>query len=98
MRHVRFGVAGLLVDGIELPLKAGYLLAAASDDGEHPQWECLAYGVDVSPIERGAYQLELATVDGRKLHGDAVVVRSVDGAHVFRGAGRLHGVDPAELA
>ena len=97
VRHARYDVALLAVEGVGLPLKAAYLLAAQSDDNVHPHWECVAYALDPAPISRGAYRLEFETVDGRVLEGEAVLIRSVQGAHVFRGAGPLAGVDPSEL-
>ncbi|MCU1453469.1 MAG: hypothetical protein JWN46_1615 [Acidimicrobiales bacterium] len=97
VRHARFDVASLSVEGVDLPLKAAYLLVAESDDSATPQWECLAYGVGDAPIARGTYHLVVCTPEDRRLDGDAVLVRSVEGAHVFRGAGPLAGVGPTEL-
>lgn len=97
MRHVRFDVAGLAVEQVPVPLKAGYLLVADVDDGDHPQWECLAYALDPVAIPPGRYRIDITTLDGRYLQGEAILVRSVDGAHVLRGEGRLHGVVDADL-
>lgn len=98
MRHARFDVASLAIEGVGVPLRAAYLLVAASDDGEHPQWEVVAYGIDTAPVAQGRYRVDLTTLDGRALWGDAALVRSVDGAHVLRGAGPLDGVTDAELS
>ena len=97
MRHRRFDVAFLRVEQIELPLKAAYLLVADTEAREELEWECLAYALDPAPVAPGRYQLAVQTLDGRLLEGEAILVRSVDGAHVFRGTGVLDGVDPAEL-
>ncbi|HEX2574962.1 MAG TPA: hypothetical protein VHK88_01350 [Aquihabitans sp.] len=98
MRHARFDVADLALEGVALPLRAAYLLVAEADDAEHPHWECLAYAIDPAPLAQARYRVDVTTLDGRHLHGDAVLVRSVEGAHVLRGAGPLVGVADAELA
>ncbi|CAN5202937.1 hypothetical protein BH20ACT3_BH20ACT3_00880 [soil metagenome] len=97
MRHARFDVASLAIEQVPVPLKAAYLLVADTDDAEHPQWECLAYALDPSPLGPGAYRVDITTLDGRTMAGDAVLVRSVGGAHVLRGAGPIEGVAADEL-
>ncbi len=97
MRHARFDVATLAIEQVAVPLKAAYLLVAETDDGDHPQWECLAYGFDTAEIAQGRYRVDLTTLDGRVLGGDAVLVRSIDGNHVLRGAGPLDGITDADL-
>lgn len=98
MRHVRFDIATLAVEGVAVPLRAAYLLVAEADDAAHPQWECLAYALGTEAIPPGRYAIDLVTLDGRTLAGPAVRVRSVEGAHVLRGDGPLADFDPADLA
>ena len=97
MRHLRFDVATLAVERVDVPLKAAYLLVAEQEGVEALQWECVAYGLHDAPIAEGRYQVAIATLDGRSLLGPAVLVRSVAGAHVLRGDGPLDGFDPSEL-
>ena len=97
MRHARFDVASLSLEDIEVVLKAAYLLVAENDHGDHLQWECVAYAADPAPLAQAEYRVVITTVDGRRLAGDAMLVRSVDGAHVLRGTGALDGVSDAEL-
>lgn len=97
MRHTRFDVATLRIEGIAVPLKAGYLLVAQPDGSDDLQWECLAYAFDEAPLERRRYQVAITALDGRDLGGDAVLVRSIDGAHVLRGDGPLAGITPDDL-
>ena len=97
MRHARFDVAYLSIEQVNLPLKAAYLLVADTDDAVDPQWELLAYALDEAPLGQRTYRIDLTTLDGRVMGGDAFLVRSVDGVHVLRGAGPLDGVDPTEL-
>ncbi len=97
VRHARFDVASLTVEGVGLPLKAAYLLVAQADGDLQVQWECLAYALDPAPLAPGRYLLDVTTLDGRALRGPAIRVRSVEGAHVFRGDGLLDGVSEVDL-
>ena len=97
MRHVRFDIASLALERVDVPLKAAYLLVAQADDGDVPQWEVLAYALDAAPFEQRVHRVDLTTLEGRSFRGDAALVRSVDGAHVLRGAGELVGFDRTEL-
>lgn len=97
MRHVRFDVATLVVEGIPVGLKAAYLLVAEQDGIDELQWECLAYSLEAKAIPQNTYAVDITTLDGRDLAGRAVVVRSIDGAHVFRGDGPLAGITDADL-
>ena len=97
MRHVRFDLATVVIEGVPVLLKAAYLLVVEADDGPHPHWEVLAYALDTAPIDKARYRVALTTLDGRELTGDAVLVRSVEGAHVLRGDGPLDGVEDHEL-
>lgn len=98
MRHRRYDIAFLSVEGIDLPLRAAYLLVVGADDVAQAQWECLAYAVGSAPIQRGSYQLEIRTLEERTLTAEGILVRSVDGAHVFRGMGLPQGVTDAEIS
>ena len=80
-----------------MPLKAAYLLVAETDDSEHPQWECLVYARSPAPVAPGEYRVDLTTLDGRYFQGAAMLVRSVDGAHVLRGSGPLEGMSDTDL-
>lgn len=97
MRHARFDVASLSIEGVEVALRAAYLLVAESEVADRPQWECIAYGVDPAPLPQGRYLVAITTLDGRLLQGDAVLVRSVEGAHVVRGDGPLAGFHADDL-
>lgn len=94
MRHTRFDIATIAVDAVDLPLRAAYLLVAETDHGDTPQWEVLVYAVSDEPLEQRIHRVDMVTLDHRRLRGDAALVRSVDGAHVLRGATALDGFDP----
>lgn len=100
MRHARFDIAHLAIEGVPVQLKAAYLLVAETDPDAPgpPAWECVAYGFDTAPVAEGRYRIDLTTLDGRVLAGDAFVVRSVEGSHVLRGDGLLDGVVDADLS
>ena len=97
MRHRRFDVATLAIEQVPVPLRAAYLLVVAHDEQDGLEWECLAYALDRAPFPQGRHRVDLTTLDGRVLGGPAILVRSVDGAHVLRGDGPLEGVELAEL-
>jgi hypothetical protein len=97
VRSKRFAVAELRIDGGDLRLRYGGLIVVAHDEAMNIDWECVAMPVDHEPLEQGAYRLDVVTLEGRELHGNAVLVRSVSGTHVLRGAGPLHGVSDHEL-
>lgn len=97
MRHARFDVATLVIEGIPVLLKAAYLLVAEQEGSEDLQWECLVYALDAKELPQGTYAVDIETLDGRDLAGRAVLVRSIDGAHVLRGDGPLAGVTSSDL-
>ena len=98
MRHVRFDVATLTIEGIPVVLKAAYLLVAEQEGIDELQWECLVYSLDAKEIPPNTYAVDITTLDGRDFAGRAVVVRSIDGAHVLRGDGPLAGISADDLS
>lgn len=97
MRHRSYVVATLALGTDEVAIHHGDLVVASSEGSPDLDWELVARAVDPAPIDQGAHHLTMVTAEGRNLHGDAIVVRSVDGTHVFRGAGPLVGVERDEL-
>ncbi len=97
MRHRRFDVATLAIERAPVPLKAAYLLVVDREGQPQLQWECIAYALDPAEVARGRYRVDVTTLDGRVVGGDAVLVRSIDGTHVLRGDGPLSGVTAEEL-
>jgi hypothetical protein len=97
VRSKRFTLASLELDGRDVRLKYADLLVARHDGARDLDWECVVMPFDPSPLEQGAYHLDVRTVEGRGLNGDAVLVRSVQGTHVLRGAGPLGGMSDDDL-
>jgi hypothetical protein len=97
MRSKRFTIATISIDGEDVRIKYGDLLVAAQEGATHIDWECVVQPFDPAPIEQGAYRVAVMTLEGRDLVGDAVLVRSIKGTHILRGAGPLRGLSDAEL-
>lgn len=95
MRHANFTLAQVHVDDVELPLMTADLLAVRRAETEALDWELVATTLPVSPLPQAPCRLVMAVLDdGRVLRGDALIVRSDDRRHVFRGAGDLVGLLP----
>jgi hypothetical protein len=92
MRSKRFAVAALSIDGDHHDLRYGDLVVVSHETATELDWECVAMPFDSEPLDQGAYRIDMVTLDGRRLAGDAVLVRSVKGTHVLRGAGPLSGM------
>jgi hypothetical protein len=88
--YQRWVLAHLRVDGDDLRLRYADLISTHDAATGAPDWECVAYGTDQGHrFPPGPYRLEADRVDGSSVAGDGFLVRSVDGAHVFRGLGEL---------
>jgi hypothetical protein len=88
--HQRWVLAHLRLDGVDLRLRYADLVSVHRDGTGAPDWECVAYGFDATTTyPPGAYRLVAERLDGTSVAGDGFLVRSVDGAHVFRGVGEL---------
>ena len=93
MEHARFTVATLHVDDAELPLMYADLVVVRHEGNDELDWECVAASLPVPAYAREPRHLTMVVLeDGRTLAGDAVVVRSDDQRHVFRGMGPLEGL------
>ena len=89
---MRLHVAYLRVDGDDIRLRYADVVAVRRDSGEL-DWELVAYGLDrAQTFEPGPYRIEADVLEGPTVAGDAILVRSIDGSHVFRGAGELTGL------
>lgn len=97
MRSKRFAIAAIAIDGRDVRIKYGDVLVAHHENTTELDWECVVMPFAADAMEQGAYRVDVTTIDGRDLAGDAVLVRSVQGTHVLRGAGPLAGVHRDEL-
>jgi hypothetical protein len=97
LRHRSFSVASLRIGLDDTTLRYADLVVARNEGAVELDWELMATTLDRSPIDHGAHHLVMETADGAFLEGDAILVRSIEGTHVFRGAGPIEGFDPDEL-
>lgn len=102
MRHARYDVHRLDLDGADLPLAYGDLLVAEQDGNPDLQWELqvVLLGDDgPEPVSeaRQPSALSLRLLDGRTVAGNAFLVRSSARMHVFRGLTALDGIERHEL-
>jgi hypothetical protein len=102
VRHARFDVHRIDVDGVDLPLAYGDLLVAEQDGNPTLQWELQVVllgeeGPTPVSADRAPSSVSLLLLDGRRVQGSAFLVRSSERMHVFRGLVPLAGIDPAEL-
>jgi hypothetical protein len=93
MRSKRFDVATVHIDGADVRIKYGDVLVVCHEGREDLDWEVVIMAFDPAPLEPAPYHLAAVSLDGTWLVGDAVLVRSIDGTHVFRGAGPLADFD-----
>jgi non-ribosomal peptide synthetase component F len=97
VRHARFTLAQVHVDGLELPLLQADLLVVRREESTDLDWELVTTTLPVPALHQRPCRLTMAVLDdGRLLEGDALVVRSDDRRHVFRGAGGLAGLHPSD--
>ena len=93
MHHARFTVATLRVGPTELPLLYADLVVVRHPGADELDWECVAATLPGPAYPREPHQLTMVVLDdGRTLTGDAIVVRSDEQRHVFRGMGPLGGL------
>ena len=85
------------VDEIELRLMSADLVVVRREEMADLDWECVAITVPSEPLPLAPVHLVMDDLlSGRQFHGDAVVVRSDEQRHVFRGGGALGGIHPAD--
>lgn len=97
MRSASFDLSTVLVDDIELTLMSATLMVVRRDESTDLDWECVAISAPSAPLPQEPVHLVMHDLfTGRRFAGDAVVVRSDDQRHVFRGGGALAGIEPAD--
>jgi len=90
-------MAQVHVDDAELPLMQADLVVVRREETEALDWELVATTLATSALPQAPCRLVMSVLeDGRVLRGDALVVRSDEQRHVFRGAGDLQGLTVAD--
>jgi len=93
VRSASFTIASMWVDDVALSLMSADLLVVRRDEMDDLDWECIALTLPSEPLPLSPVHLVMDDLlTGRQFHGDALVVRSDEQRHVFRGGGMLGGI------
>lgn len=87
--HRRHDIATLRIDGDDVRLRYADVVVVERPETPNADWESIVVPFVDPGLEPGAYVLDLVTLEGVALRGEALLVRSVDGTIVLRGAGPL---------
>jgi len=80
-----------------VPLLSADLVVVRRPETDRLDWECVAFTLLMDPFPQEPVFLEMVdVVESRTLSGDALVVRSDQNRHVFRGGGDLSGLMPED--
>ncbi len=85
------------MNGEEVPLLSADLVVVRRPETDRLDWECVAFTLLMDPFPQEPVFLEMVdVVESRTLSGDALVVRSDQNRHVFRGGDDLSGLLPED--
>ena len=97
MRSINVTLESMTVNGEEVPLLSADLVVVRRPETDRLDWECVAFTLLMDPFPQEPVFLEMVdVVESRTLSGDALVVRSDQNRHVFRGGGDLSGLMPED--
>lgn len=93
MKSINVTLESMTVNGEEVPLLSGDLVVVRRTETDRIDWECIAFTLLMDPFPQEPCLLEMVdVVESRTLSGHALVVRSDQNRHVFRGGGDLSGL------
>jgi hypothetical protein len=93
MKSINVTLESMTVNGEEVPLLSADLVVVRRPESDRIDWECVAFTLLMDPFPQEPVFLEMVdVVESRTLSGDALVVRSDQNRHVFRGGGDLNGL------
>jgi hypothetical protein len=93
MKSINVTLESMTVNGEEVPLLSADLVVVRRPETDRIDWECVAFTLLMDPFPQEPVFLEMVdVVESRTLSGDALVVRSDQNRHVFRGGGDLNGL------
>jgi hypothetical protein len=93
MKSINVTLESMTVNGEEVPLLSSDLVVVRRTETDRIDWECVAFTLLMDPFPQEPVFLEMVdVVESRTLSGDALVVRSDQNRHVFRGGGDLNGL------
>ena len=85
------------MNGEDVPLLSADLVVVRRPETDRLDWECVAFTLLMDPFPQEPVFLEMIdVVESRTLSGNALVVRSDQNRHVFRGGGDLSGLMPED--
>ena len=97
MRTASFTIVTMWVDDTELPLLSADLVVVRRPETVDLDWECIAMTLPTAPLPLAPSRLVMEDLTGgRRFTGTAVVVRSDEQRHVFRGGGELGGISAGD--
>ena len=97
MKSINVTLESMTVNGEEVPLLSADLVVVRRPETDRLDWECVAFTLLMDPFPQDPVFLEMVdVVESRTLSGDALVVRSDQNRHVFRGGGDLSGLMPED--
>jgi hypothetical protein len=97
MKSINVTLESMTVNGEEVPLLSADLVVVRRPETDRLDWECVAFTLLMDPFPQEPVFLEMVdVVESRTLSGDALVVRSDQNRHVFRGGGDLSGLLPED--
>jgi hypothetical protein len=97
MKSINVTLESMTVNGEEVPLLSADLVVVRRPETDRIDWECVAFTLLMDPFPQEPVFLEMVdVVESRTLSGDALVVRSDQNRHVFRGGGDLSGLTAAD--
>jgi hypothetical protein len=97
MKSINVTLESMTVNGEEVPLLSADLVVVRRPETDRLDWECVAFTLLMDPFPQEPVFLEMIdVVESRTLSGDALVVRSDQNRHVFRGGGDLSGLMPED--
>ena len=97
MKSLNVTLESMTVNGEEVPLLSADLVVVRRPETDRIDWECVAFTLLMDPFPQEPVFLEMVdVVESRTLSGDALVVRSDQNRHVFRGGGDLSGLMPED--
>jgi len=93
MKSINVTLESMTVNGEEVPLLSADLVVVRRPETDRLDWECVAFTLLMDPFPQEPVFLEMIdVVESRTLSGNALVVRSDQNRHVFRGGGDLSGL------
>ena len=97
MKSINVTLESMTVNGEEVPLLSADLVVVRRPETDRLDWECVAFTLLMDPFPQEPVFLEMVdVVESRTLSGNALVVRSDQNRHVFRGGGDLSGLMPED--